>query len=160
MVVMAAQLKLMSFLSTTAPGRVQRRGSFPKLYSSTVTTWYVGGMDSSQNVLRTVYQFMEFISSSKATTNTQQKESLLQVVHAEQHLLYDLNNVLNGIGGSLGLFLGMSLLGLVDWVAGEWRKRRKGKVIVTAQRSAVVFPKKNMFSVTFIFQLFFCSEIL
>ncbi len=41
--------------------------------------------------------------------------------------MYDLNDVLNGIGGSLGLFLGMSLLGLADWAAREWRKRKRGK---------------------------------
>ncbi len=56
-----------------------------------------------------------------------QQQSLFQVVYAEQHLMYDLNDVLNGIGGSLGLFLGMSLLGLADWVAREWRKRKRGK---------------------------------
>ncbi len=38
--------------------------------------------------------------------------------------MYDLNDVLNGIGGSLGLFLGMSLLGLADAADEEWRKRR------------------------------------
>ncbi len=48
----------------------------------------------------------------------------IQVVHAEQHLMYDLNDILNGIGGSLGLFLGMSLLGLADAAVEEWRKRR------------------------------------
>ncbi len=54
----------------------------------------------------------------------------IQVVYAEQHLMYDLNDVLNGIGGSLGLFLGMSLLGLADWAARPWkrkRERRSGK---------------------------------
>ena len=49
------------------------------------------------------------------------------MVKAEQHLLYDLNDVLNGVGGSLGLFLGMSLLGMVDKMAAEWKKRRGAK---------------------------------
>ena len=41
--------------------------------------------------------------------------------------MYDLNDVLNGIGGSLGLFLGMSLLGLADWAGREWKKRKRGR---------------------------------
>ncbi len=43
--------------------------------------------------------------------------------------MYDLNDVLNGIGGSLGLFLGMSLLGLADWAGREWKKRKRGRKI-------------------------------
>ena len=38
-------------------------------------------------------------------------------------MLLDLNDVLNGIGGSLGLFLGMSLLGMADTAVAEWRRR-------------------------------------
>ncbi len=50
-----------------------------------------------------------------------------QVEKGEQHLLYDLNDALNGVGGALGLFLGMSLLGLYEVAAGWWNGRREEK---------------------------------
>ncbi len=50
---------------------------------------------------------------------------LLQVEKGEQHLLYDLNDALNGVGGALGLFLGMSLLGLYEVAAGWWNGRKE-----------------------------------
>ena len=44
----------------------------------------------------------------------------------EELLLYDLNAIISGIGGSLGLFLGFSFLGLIEqalnWI---WCERKK-----------------------------------
>ncbi len=50
-----------------------------------------------------------------------------QVERGEQHLLYDLNDVVNGVGGALGLFLGMSMLGIMDIAADWWDGRKKVK---------------------------------
>ncbi len=49
-----------------------------------------------------------------------------KVEEAEQHLLYDWNDVLNGIGGAMGLFLGFSLLSIADSL-GDWLEGRGGK---------------------------------
>ena len=44
----------------------------------------------------------------------------------EEVLLYDLNAIISGIGGSLGLFLGFSFLGLIEqalnWICCEKKK--------------------------------------
>ena len=49
-----------------------------------------------------------------------------QVEEAHQVLLYDWNDVLNGIGGAMGLFLGFSLLSIADSL-GDWLEGRGGK---------------------------------
>ncbi len=49
-----------------------------------------------------------------------------QVEEAHQVLLYDWNDVLNGIGGAMGLFLGFSLLSIADSV-GDWLEGLCGK---------------------------------
>ncbi len=50
----------------------------------------------------------------------------LQVTERRQFIVHDFHSVVNGAGGSLGLFLGISLLGIegkfVNWAAEGWRK--------------------------------------
>ncbi len=47
----------------------------------------------------------------------------LLVRHSRQRLMYDFNDILNGAGGSMGLFLGTSFLGIVEYITSWFRRR-------------------------------------
>ena len=55
------------------------------------------------------------IRSEKFVEKTKLRSSLLQIEVIEEYFLYGLPNFIADIGGNLGLFLGCSILSMIEW---------------------------------------------
>ncbi len=57
----------------------------------------------------------------------------IHVIQSDQMVIYDLNSIVNGAGGSMGLFLGVSFFGMGNkWI--KWISRRRKKLCQQLRR--------------------------